>query len=72
MKAVLLLLVVAVCLAVAIVTPERREFEEFKEKYNKKYDNEKEENLRFTHFTSNLKKNKKNEQRGWRYNLRSY
>jgi len=58
MKAVLLLLVVAVCLAVAIVTPERRQFEEFKAKFNKKYDH-KEEDLRFELFTANLNKIKK-------------
>jgi len=71
MKAVLLLLVVAVCLAVAIVTPERRQFEEFKAKFNKKYDH-KEEDLRFELFTANLNKIKKNEQRCWRYNLWCY
>jgi C1A family cysteine protease len=49
---------VAVCLAVAIVTPERRQFEEFKAKFNKKYDH-KEEDLRFELFTANLNKIKK-------------
>jgi len=45
---------VAVCLAVAIVSPEHKQFEEFKATFNKKYADSKEENLRFELFVANL------------------
>jgi len=55
---VLLLLIVAVCLAVAIVSPEHKQFEDFKAKYNKKYADAKEETKRFEIFVENLKRSK--------------